>query len=496
MKSDHKNSLWLAIQFFLSLLLAVIGLKLNLLLYGESLYSIWLLLLSVWGVGAVLDLGFGMSIVRFVAQNRSDRKVTNSIVSTSMLLFLSVGLVIFALLYGFAELLYFSNQKLIPANYIDTARGIFLILGCNFYFRYISIVLKSTFEGFNDYLVSSRITLIYNTLVFIFTLAVFILKLDLYILAIFYLISGLIQFILYYLSAMKKYEFLNIRIRNFDWVVIKKIASFSFSIQMTYFIGALLEPTIKYIIGNFHSRELIPTYEIARKFSSAVSSLFTFSFRNNLPKVSILKTQPQLRHFINTRGALMSKVGITYSAVIFGLFSFSFAVVFRYFYKDNPALVIFYMLAIAESINNAGFIFYMFIVGQGKALVLSLVQLSNIILTSVFLIVGFVYFNGPIGFFGLAAAGVFSNISLLFIVAKITDVGVGSLYARIGIYKLVVFSFSLSIMSILMNKFSTYWVPMHVFLFLSTVIVFRKDFIQLGKYIHKNLTGLKVRYSN
>jgi O-antigen/teichoic acid export membrane protein len=438
MKTDHKNSLWLAIQYSISLILSLVGLKLNLLSFGQDGFGIWILLLSIWGIGSALDLGFSISTVKFIAQYKNDVIKVNNIISTSLCLYKVLGFIIAIIISIIAEYAYFRNIKLFSPEIVFSSKIIFCLLGINFYLQYITVIFRAVFDGYSNFVIPAKISLFSSVLLFLSIFMVFIFKLQLLSLAVFCIIGSFLQLVLYIYSFYKFFPNLKIRYFFVDIKTFKQIFNFSISIQITYLLGSLIDPVIKYVIGSFSDRTVIPTYEIARKFALAVSGLFSFAFRNVLPKTSVLKTRDDYSAFFNTTGLKLSNYGILFSGFFYGTFSIFFALIFKFFYENDQCMLIFLLLALAEMINNIGYVFYVLIVGMGRALFLSLLQLSNLILISGLLSLGLIIFKNNIGLIGYFFSVILGNFAMLTFLQKNTGIQIMNVYLRHNMWKFIV----------------------------------------------------------
>ncbi|MBK6914004.1 MAG: hypothetical protein IPH11_10220 [Ignavibacteriales bacterium] len=72
MNKNKRNSLWLALQYLIGLIISLITLKLNLSQYGEQIFGGWILLSSLWGFGKVIDLGYGTALIKYIAEFKND----------------------------------------------------------------------------------------------------------------------------------------------------------------------------------------------------------------------------------------------------------------------------------------------------------------------------------------------------------------------------------------------------------------------------------------
>lgn len=436
MEANNKNSLWLAAQYSISLVLSLIGLKLNLSTFGSTVFSVWILIFSIWGIGAAVDFGFGISTVKFVAQYRSDINKVNKIISTGFFLFLIFGLLIVVLGYFLANVFYLNNPKLIPSKECHSAKIICYLSGVIFYVQYMTIIYRSIFEGHEDFVLTSKIALFNSSLNFVFIVIVYLFHLHIIFLACFNLFATIVQFFIFCFAFNKCYKHLRIGITLANIVTFKEIFKFSISVQAASFIGSLIDPIAKYIIGNYSENKLIPPYEIAKRFSLAISGFYSFTFKNSLPKVSKLSTKEEYLHFLSSDGVKLSRLGISFSGLFFGVFSIFFACIFKYFYGYNDSILIFLILGLAESYNNTGYILYVFILGIGKALFLSMLQALNVVLTAFLLVSCFFLFHNGLGLLGYYLSVFIANITMLLFIKKHVGIGIFSFYKKISFWKL------------------------------------------------------------
>lgn len=86
---DKKNSFWLALQYVLSIIVAFSIIKINIMNFGEELFGMWLIFLSIWNLGIALDFGFGTSLVKFIAdaEHNHEKKDVSVIVSNGLFFF-------------------------------------------------------------------------------------------------------------------------------------------------------------------------------------------------------------------------------------------------------------------------------------------------------------------------------------------------------------------------------------------------------------------------
>ncbi|BDQ04192.1 oligosaccharide flippase family protein [Ignavibacterium sp.] len=420
MSQDKRNSLWLATQYSTSILISFITLKINLLHFGEAIFGLWILLISFWGLSSILDLGFGTAIVKYTAMalRKNDNDELNNTISTGSLFFLLFGILLIICGFVFGYIIYFSNTSIFNEKLKEKFVIVFLILGASFYFQYLTIFLKSILEGMNNFKIVSILNISsYFFILFQITI-IYSLKLDIVYLAFSYLITNIILLSLYFTVIKTKFKFIKINPLEFSSQYFKKMFGFSFNIQIAFFIGALIDPLIKYIIVNFNTSNTVSHYEIARRFAIAISGLFNNSFKNLLPKASGLINLSEYKSFIKGDVLRVAGFSILFSGIFYGIMSLPISVIIELWFGYRESIIIFFLLSLAEIINNFGFALYTFFMGLGKGVYLIFIQTSNIIFLTTFLIIGFLTFNSELGLVGYFISVLIMNILLIFLVKK------------------------------------------------------------------------------
>lgn len=479
MNSDKRNSFWLALQFIISFSSTLITLKLNLDLYGKELFSIWLLLFSLWGMGASLDLGFGLTVVKYVANyNKHNKDKINELVSTIFFVFIFFGIFVFIILNVTGELLYFGTYKYISSYNHQLFRTVFLLLGIAFLFQYLILFFRSVMEGMNNFVISSKINLANNIIILIGVLIIYFYKLSMIYLACTYVVASLVIVLAYFLLLIKSYPLLSIKKKLFNLVLIKELISYSISVQSVSFFLALIDPAMKYVIATYFRLDMVSVFEIARRAALAISGLFMASFKIILPKTSVLKTKEQYRDFLLTDGIKYVKMGLTYSGITYGILSLPIILFLKYWFRMDEIVLFFLLLSLPEIINNVGYTIYNFILGIGKAYFIVLVQFINVTIITSSLILGFSLFRNIFGIFGYFFTVVFVNFLMLLFVKKHSDVSLKQFLIRIRFKNLL----SLLSMHLLVITF-IYFFPVYTIIYLTLMslvafIIFRKEIKQ------------------
>ncbi|MFA7229319.1 MAG: oligosaccharide flippase family protein [Melioribacteraceae bacterium] len=436
MPSDKQNSSWLSFQFVVTLIFSLLTLKLNLNHFGEQSFGIWILLASIWGFGAVLDFGFNTAIVKHVAEFKEDNQKVNRLISSSFFVFAVNGFVILILGSSAGYFAYFTNPAIIQERSQNYFITVFALLGISFYLQYISLFFKAVVEGLSNFILSSKLTIVQNSLILLGTILITYADLSLISLSILYLIVYVIilsSYFFYFRFSVKVYT---IKYSLFDFSEVKRILGFSLSVQAMTVFNSIIDPIIKYMLGTYLDIKIVPAYEIARRFALAVSGLFFNAFKIVLPKASILRTKNEIRNFIMDDLVNYSKMGITYSGMAFGIFSIAIVLIISAVFGIRDAILIFIILSLPESINNFGYPIYNFLLGQGKVRLLVVVQLTNLVFVVAGLFIGLNIFHDLSGLLGYFVSVLIGNILMVAYLKKKWNIPVTEFLGNCKIIKL------------------------------------------------------------
>lgn len=456
MTSDTRNSYWLSIQYISTLVFSFVGLKLNFVHFGSHLFGLWTIFASVWGVSTSLDFGFGTALIKFIASaNQSGEKLKiNRITSTGFFLFVILGVVLFLVGMMIGELAFFNNPNIVEENLDFNARFVFIFLGFAFYCQYVSIFFRSLFEGFNNYVLSSRLLIVYNFMILFSIIIISTLKLNLVWLSFCYFLSSFILMVLCFAYMKISQKDIKISFSLIDYKEAKVMFGFSLSVQFASVFGVIVDPVIKYIIGNFYSVSAVAFYEIARKFSLAISGLFFNAFRNILPKVSILEVKGDYKNYLENDGTILSKFGVGYAGIMLGVLSIFLIPVIRIWFGSGESIIFYLLLCLPESINIIGFMVYVFLIGIAKAWLVSIAQALNLVIISVGVVLGLLVFKDFFGLLGYYISAVTVNILLLYFAKKETGFSILKYFKSIKIYKLIIFHALLILNVVLISRYN------------------------------------------
>ncbi len=149
------NALFNTVSGMLPLLLSFIFWPYIVSKLGDSSYGIYALVGSVIGYFALLDLGLGNAVVKYVAEyaGQHDDDRTQEVIGAALLIFMTAGLLGLLIILSIARVLVTTLLK-IPPNLIDTAYYAFCAASLGFFFTMLLTLLTSIINGLNRYDIS------------------------------------------------------------------------------------------------------------------------------------------------------------------------------------------------------------------------------------------------------------------------------------------------------------------------------------------------------
>jgi hypothetical protein len=177
--------------------------------------------------------------------------------------------------------------------------------------------------------------------------------------------------------------------------------------------NTIIDPIIKFIIGNYYQVNSIPAYEIARRFAIAISGLFFNAFKIVLPKASVLVLKDEQRLFLNNQLYKYCKFGVLYSGIFYGIILLPIILVIDQVFNLQEAIIIFLILSLPETVNNFGYSIYNFLLGTGRVSLLATVQLINLLMTIFSVTICFILFDNVFGLIGYFFSVIIGNMLMI-----------------------------------------------------------------------------------
>jgi len=254
---------------------ALIGLLLlpfNVRHLGPSAYGLWMLTASMTTYFSVLDLGFGGSIVRFVAHYRARRDVRglNEIASTLAGIFLVSG----AAAYAIFLLLAFNIAHVVkdPGEQA-TARALLLIIGVYVSLGFPFSVFGGLINGFQRYDLNNLVGICSSAMVALVNVVMLAAGFNLVQLVAATTTVRILTYLAYRLNAYHVFPALSLRPSLFQWSRVRELTGFSIYISIIDWSNKLNYSIDAVIIGAFVSTAAVTLWTVPQRLAEMLQRL-------------------------------------------------------------------------------------------------------------------------------------------------------------------------------------------------------------------------------
>lgn len=257
---------------------------------GEEQYGVWLLISSITGYFALLQLGVPLANVRFVSKYHAlgEHEKVNEVVSSNFAFFSTLGFLVLIVGFGLAWLL--DNFFQIPVEFKEVARLATIIVSVN-------IAMSFTFEVFEGILNALQkfvlINMVRNVLLLFrvgLTFLILNFKEGLLHLALLILFVTIVQVICFYGYIKIKHPWVKIRFKYIRYDVFRKVVGYSIFVLIMQVATRLSFNTDAMVIGRVISVSAIVFFTIGNSFLLYSVQFVTGISRALMPRVSELET--------------------------------------------------------------------------------------------------------------------------------------------------------------------------------------------------------------
>jgi len=389
-RGSMKNSFWLALQFFVSIIISFVTLKLNLLNFGGNSFGYWLSIAAVWNAALVIDAGFSASTIVLIAeaQKKGATDEVKRICSTSLCFYCSAGLVLFCAATAAVHLLFAQRADDIALSH-SSFIAVNVLLGFSFLFQYLHSCIRCFFEGIQNFLLASKIAMAYNVILLALILAVSVRHGSLVELSFAYAAASFMLFCCALFLFQRHYQGIRLSRQYVSFSAAGKIIRIGGSYQLSSLFGVFIDPVIKYVIGTYQSLSYVSTFEIARRFTQAISGLFFASFRTILPRASQYDDARGFHDFLSSDIQKVVDFSHIYSGLFFGVSAALLWPLFHFWFSSDAAFTMYLIIALPEIINILSYPFYISLIGKKLAHIVMVAQLINLAGISLSIILGY-----------------------------------------------------------------------------------------------------------
>lgn len=254
-------------------MLGIVVLPFNVRHLGQSAYGLWMLMASLTLYFSVLDLGFGGSITKFVAQYRARRDVRslNEIMSTLFVMFTTIGVVVYLALIVVS----FNVGRLfdLQPDQIETARSLTLIIGVYVSISFPFSIFGGIINGFQRYDVNSVVGIGSSLIVAIVNVVMLLMGFTLVQLVMVTTAVRIGTYFLYRWNAYSIFRALSVRPSLFRWSRVRELSSFSIYISMIDWASKINYSADAMIIGAFMPSAAVAIWTVPQRLADMVQRL-------------------------------------------------------------------------------------------------------------------------------------------------------------------------------------------------------------------------------
>lgn len=234
---------------------------------GMESFGLWSLVWSFLALFELADLGFGASVVKYVAEARGkgDPERLTRIVCTLFWIYIALGaLVALGIL---ASLLFFNRIFDIPPDQADMARTVLLILGLRSALYLPLGMFRGVLVGHQKMQITNIYKILGNLLYFGSVLAGLTLIPDIRLLALLNMVTGLLPMLAMMLHVWRVAPDVRLHPRFFDRRLVREVTSFSMYFSFIQIAGMIATRADAMIIKLFLPLEMVAVYAIGMRLS-------------------------------------------------------------------------------------------------------------------------------------------------------------------------------------------------------------------------------------
>ena len=309
------------IAIILDALIGLVLLPFNVHHLGQSAYGLWMLTASLTTYFSVLDLGFGGSIVKFVAQYRAQRDVNglNDIASTLFVIFSVMGIIAYGI-FGLLALNISHVFSLSPEQ-LSTGRSLMLIIGV-----YVSLglpfsIFGGIINGFQRYDLNNVVGVGSSVVVAAVNVLMLLAGASLVQLVIVTTAIRIATYFVYRLNAYAVFPALRIRPSLFQWSRVRELTGFSVYISIIDWSNKLNYSIDAIVIGAFMSSAAVALWTVPQRLAEMLQRLTNQLNGVLFPVVvdSDAGGKPERLRAIFVQGTRLSLVSVVPMAAAMGL---------------------------------------------------------------------------------------------------------------------------------------------------------------------------------
>lgn len=281
---------------------------------GDGQYGIYSLANSLISFVALLDLGFGQTLVRYISKARTIGDIEEEHKLNGFFLKMYSVIAVIALIIGFGIVILYPQlvAKTFDGEEIRLFRIVFLILLINVVVSFPMSVFSATLNAYEEFLFLRLVNFVITVFKYLIMFLLLVFEYKLVAIAVVVLISSLIIQCFYVFYAVRKIG-IKFDFSKMETNLTKEILHFSFFIFLNLIIDFLYSNTDKLILGAVAGVVSVSIYSIGIYFSQYFTELSTAMSGVFLPKIMELNQNGKRNEISN----LFNQVGRLQMTLLF-----------------------------------------------------------------------------------------------------------------------------------------------------------------------------------
>jgi O-antigen/teichoic acid export membrane protein len=472
---DKKNAFWNSSVFVISSIAGFINFSLTLKAYSPEIFGLFILMTSIFGLGYTFDFGFGAATIKqlSIAKKDNDVNLIKRFFFTYLITYVIISLFITILISAY-YLLFIKDSEIVSTVKNINTNIIFVFISSSYILRYINNYLKNIFEGFSEFIILSKILFIITFINTLLIVILFVFRLELMYLALFTFLIQLISTLILFVRLMYSHRELTMSFKHFDYLLIKKYLLYGFNIQLSNFIGSLIDPVIKLLIGNYLSLSFVTFYETSKKIIDLSNGLIFSAQKGLFNKLSEHHSSGKLNDYVNNDLFYYSKMSNYYSILAYGLMNPIICYGMLLWFKSYESVIILLLFFIPYSLINFGGAMYLVLMVDGKGLKLVLIQLLNLFTIFIFLFISLYYSGSYLGLSGFYLSIIINMVVIFSLLRKANDLNIKLYIKKTLLFDVVKLNIILLLQVFMMFTYKDYYISILILFMLVYYVVFYK----------------------
>lgn len=253
---------------------------------GDEKYGIWSIAAAFTGYMSLLDFGLNSAVGRYISKYNglNDQNKINKIISTALVLFCVMGLIIFLLSPIMASLIV--NYLQFDESLVDIVYLLIIVVSFDVGIFVIGGLFRGTLSGFQRYEIinyTQLLSAVYKAVLFFILVSN---GFDLVAMGYASLSANILSALAFYIILSKTYPLVRIRVSDIETRSAKKLIGFSKYVFIAMIANQIIYYSDAFVIGYFMTTAAVTYYSIPWSLSEYTKKMCMAISRTYTPVIS------------------------------------------------------------------------------------------------------------------------------------------------------------------------------------------------------------------